>query len=363
MSLVKKDKKDLLFTSYSLGVGGIEAALINLLDKINYDKYNVCLILEKKEGVFLSRINKNVSVKEFRVSENKNVIVRKTINYMKRILFAILNYQNYDFSCCYATYSYSGNKLSRLASTNNAIYVHSNYKHLYNEEEYKEFFNSRSIAEFKSIIFVSNESKNDFLKIYPQFIDKTKVFNNFVDISKIEELSVEKVSEKKPKNKKVLVYVGRLDDNSKKLSRLINIADKIDEVEVWIIGSGPDKEMYETEVKEKKLENKVKFLGLKSNPYTYMKNADYSVLTSDYEGFPVTYLEAIVLNKNIITTIDVSDDYIKISDYASIISKDDKMIKEVKDILKEKKKNKKINLEEIQNKRIKELEKMFDEVI
>lgn len=363
LSLAKKDKKDLLFTSYSLGVGGIEAALINLLDRINYDKYNVCLVLEKKEGVFLSRINKNVLVKEFRVSENKNVIFRKLINCLKRIVFIILNYHNYDFSCCYATYSYSGNKLSRLSSTNNSIYVHSNYKHLYNEEEFKEFFDSRNIDEFKNIIFVSNESKNDFLKTYPKLINKTKVFNNFVDISKIEKLSVEKISEKKPKNKKLFVYVGRLDDSSKKLSRLIDIADKIDEVEVWIIGSGPDKEMYEAEVKEKKLEKKVKFFGLKSNPYPYMKNSDYVILTSDYEGFPVTYLEAIVLNKNIITTIDVSDDYIKISDYASIISKDDKMIKQVKDILKKDKKTKEINLEEIQEKRIKELEKIFDEVV
>ena len=363
LNLVKKDKKDLLFTSYSLGVGGIESALINLLDRINYDKYNVCLVLEKKEGAFLSRINKNVVVKEFRVSENKNVILRKLINYTKRIMFTILNYKNYDFSCCYATYSYSGNKLSKISSSNNSIYVHSNYRYLYNEEEFREFFDNRNIDEFKNILFVSNESKNDFLKTYPKLINKTKVFNNFVDISKIEKLSVEKTLEKKPKNKKLFVYVGRLDDSSKKLSRLIDIADKIDEVEVWIIGSGPDKEMYEEEVKEKKLEKKVKFFGLKSNPYPYMKNSDYVILTSDYEGFPVTFLEAIVLNKNIITTIDVSDDYIKISDYASIISKDDKMIKQVKDILKKDKKTKEINLEEIQEKRIKELEKIFDEVV
>ena len=65
------------------------------------------------------------------------------------------------------------------------------------------------------------------------------------------------------------------------------------------------------------------FVGQKKNPYPYIGLADYIILTSDYEGFPVTYLEAITLNKKILTTIDVSDDSINIGkDYATIISTD-----------------------------------------
>ena len=105
----------------------------------------------------------------------------------------------------------------------------------------------------------------------------------------------------------------------------------------------------------------VVFIGRKENPYPYMKEADYIILTSDYEGFPVTYLEAITLNKNIITTIITSDESINIEDYAYIISKDEEtMIKEVNKILKENKKVSKINIDTIQNKRIKELEKLFN---
>ena len=364
INFLSKSKRRLLFTAYSLDIGGIETSLINLLDRINYDKYDVVVILEKKQGVLLKRVNKKVSLIEYKVSNNKNIIIRKCKNYFNRIKYLIFNYHTYDFSCCYATYSYAGNILTRISSINNSIYVHSNYKYLYNEDEFKNFFDSRSIDEFKNIIFVSNESKNDFLKTYPQLINKTKVFNNFVDISKIKTLSVEKIDETKPKGKKLLVFVGRLDDTSKKVSRIINIAEKIDDIAVWIIGNGPDKEMYEQEVKEKKLDDKIKLLGMKSNPYPYMDLADYLILTSDYEGFPVVYLEGIVLNKKIITTIDVSDDYIKMNEYASIISKDNnQMIKQIKSILKEDKNIKEMDLEKIQNKRIKELEKIFDEVV
>ena len=96
--------------------------------------------------------------------------------------------------------------------------------------------------------------------------------------------------------------------------------------------------------------------------HTLILQADYIILTSDYEGFPVTYLEAIVLEKRIITTIDVSDDKINMGkDYAEIVSKnEDIMVKEVKTILEKPRKIKKIDLALIQKERSKELEKYFD---
>ena len=119
--------------------------------------------------------------------------------------------------------------------------------------------------------------------------------------------------------------------------------------------------MYEDYAKELKVDKQVFFLGRKINPYPYMAQADYVILTSDYEGFPVTYLEAITLNKKIITTIPTSDEYIDIKDYAYIISKDEeKMIEEVKEIITKKKSKSKIDLAEIQEKRIKKLEGIFN---
>ena len=123
--------------------------------------------------------------------------------------------------------------------------------------------------------------------------------------------------------------------------------------------------MYEDLVKKNKLESKVKFLGGKENPYPYMKQSDYVILTSDYEGFPLTYLEAITLNKEIITTIDVSDSQLNIGkDFAYIVSKDEtKMVSEVKKILKEKRKLKKVDFKKLQAEKLKRLEKIIDEVI
>lgn len=355
-------KKKLLFTAYSLDIGGIESALVNLLNYIDYDKYEVCLVLEKMSGYLLKKVNKNVQISEFRVSNHKNIIFRKAINLIHQLSFFLKNYHIYDFSCCYATYSFSCNKLARLASKNNSIYVHSNYRQLYDENSFKDFFDKRNINKFKTIFFVSNESKRDFLEIYSALADRSVVINNFVDVKSIKEKSLEKITLKKKKCETLFVYVGRLDDTSKKLGRAINLIDKIDNTKLLIVGSGPDDIKYRNLVKQKSLLDRVIFVGRRTNPYPYMLQADYIILTSDYEGFPVTYLEAIVLEKRIITTIDVSDDKINMGkDYAEIVSKDeDIMVKEVKTILEKPRKIKKIDLALIQKERSKELEKYFD---
>lgn len=366
LMLIKNKKKRLLFTAYSLNIGGIEKALINLVNKINKDQYQIDILLEKKEGIFLDKVRKEITIKEYKVYNNKNHIIRKILNLWKRLRYIITDYNTYDFSCCYATYSLSGSKLSKIASKNNSIYIHSNYKHLYKKEsEFKEFFDKREIRKFEHIIFVSNESKKDFLNSYQEEEKKCLVLNNFINTKEIIELSKEKIKQQKPKDKTLFMFVGRLDDSSKKLGRAITLIKKLKDTQLWIIGDGPDKKKYQELVESEKLDDRIKFLGAKTNPYPYMNIADYIILTSDYEGFPVTYLEAITLHKSVITTIDVSDDKLEMGkDYAFIISKEEKeMLKQVKAILKEKKIPKKINIEKIQTTRMEEFEKLFNGVI
>ncbi|MDD6941800.1 MAG: O-antigen ligase family protein [Bacilli bacterium] len=366
MMLQNRRKKELLFSINDLRVGGIETAIINLLNNIDHKKYNVTLVMEEKTGVLLKNVNKNVKVQELKVSNNKNVIIRKGINFIRKLNFSILNYHKFDFSCCYATYSLSANKIALTASKNNSIYVHSNYRYIYKDKtEFKNFFNCRNISSFRRIIFVANEAEKDFIKIYPELKNKCLVLNNFIDPDKILKLSTEKISETHPKNKKLFVFIGRLDDSSKKVSRAINLLKNLSDVNLLIVGDGPDRKMYEDLVTKNDLSKRVTFVGQKTNPYPYIKLADYIILTSDYEGFPVTYLEAITLHKRILTTIDVSDESINIGkDYATIISMDEKeMLKDVQKELSSPRKIKDIDIKKIQEERLEKLENIFNEVI
>ena len=364
LSLVKNDKKSLLFTGVNLKLGGIEKSLVNLVNKIDKNKYQVTIILEDAKGELLEKLDKSIKVKEFKVSNNKNKIIRKGINILRRCVYALFNYHTFDFSCCYATYSYSGNKISKLSSINNSIYVHSDYSYIYPDlEDFRRFFDTRGIYDFKTIFFVSLESCRKFTKIYPSLKNRCFVFNNFINLEEIEALSKEKISLTKPRGKTLFVFVGRLDDASKKLGRAFKLVANLDNVVLWVVGDGPSREDYVKEVKKLKIEDRVIFVGSKINPYPYMKKGDYLILTSLYEGFPVVYLEGLALKKKLITTIKVSDDYLKIGkNYGEVIpSNEMKMLEKVKEILNSKKKTDTfLDLEEIQNMRMEKLETIFD---
>ena len=364
LSLVKNDKKCLLFTGVNLKLGGIEKSLVNLVNKIDKNKYQVTIILEDAKGELLEKLDKSINVKEFKVSNNKNKIIRKGVNILRRCSYALFNYHTFDFSCCYATYSYSGNKISKLSSINNSIYVHSDYSYIYPDlEDFRRFFDTRGIYDFKTIFFVSLESCRKFTKIYPFLKNRCFVFNNFINLEEIDALSKEKISLTKPRGKTLFVFVGRLDDASKKLGRAFKLVANFDNVVLWVVGDGPSREDYVKEVKKLKIEDRVVFVGSKINPYPYMKKGDYLILTSLYEGFPVVYLEGLALKKKLITTIKVSDDYLKIGkNYGEVIpSNEMKMLEKVKEILNSKKKTDTfLDLEEIQNVRMEKLETIFD---
>jgi len=360
-----------LFCAYDLGLGGIEQALINLLNNVNYKKYNVTLVLEKKQGIFLNQINKNVNIIEYKVCSNKNVLIRKCINLFRQIKWILFNYKSFDFSCCYATYSLAGNLISRLSSNNTMLYVHSNYTQVYNSlDEIRNFFDNRSIGKFKKIVFVSNESMYDLIKIYPSIENKSMVINNFIDQNKIINKLNDEIEVAKNKNKTLFVFIGRIEHSSKNVFSLIRIFEKLIKVnkniELWMIGDGPDRIEVEKMIKERNLKSYIKVLGSKKNPYPYMKLADYTILVSKHEGFPVVYNESIVLNVPIITTINVSDDFITIPNrFGYIITNNEDEIPDeiIKIINKNSMKMEKIDFNELNKLKIQKLENIFDGVI
>ena len=160
------------------------------------------------------------------------------------------------------------------------------------------------------------------------------------------------------------MFVGRLDETSKRLTLLLDIAKKCkkDKVsaEFWIVGDGKDETMYKEIVRKEKLNN-VTFFGAKKNPYPYMKACDYLILTSRYEGFPVVYNEAIILDKPIITTIDVSDDYVSIPNRFGYVVDENNIYEKVKSLSEKKEKLKeKVDYDVLNKKRMKLIEDLME---
>ena len=358
-------KKKILIASYNLDFGGIETSLINLLKNMNLKKYDVTLVLEEIKGAFLKDVPSGIKIKKYKVSNNKNVLVRKFVNLLKRIKWMLLNYKRYYASICYATYSGPCGFVARTSSRNKILFIHSNYYQAYDKDENKirEFFDNRKIEKYNHIVFVSNESKKDLCKIYPNIEKKSVTINNLIDYERILKLSEKKVDVKRT-TKKIFMFVGRLDESSKRLTLLLEVAKKCKEENVkalfWIVGSGPDEKMYKDIVKNNNLDNVI-FYGAKKNPYPYMKVCDYLILTSRYEGFPVVYNEAIILEKPVITTIDVSDDYISIPNRFGYVVNEKNIYDKVKELSKTKEKIKEtVDYNTLNKKRINLIEQIME---
>ena len=311
--------KKLLFAAYSLDVGGIEKALVNLVNVLQNRGYDITVVLEKKQGIFLNELNKNIKLIEYTPSEKKNLIVRKITNFIHRIQFIIKYKNKYDFSAAFATYSKPSIFVSKVASKNNTLWGHADYLTLFDNDrqKVKDFFKSIKVEQFKNIIFVSEEGKNSFLDIFPQMKEKTIECNNIVNNKEILKLSEEEIEIKKDNKCFTFLNVGRHDEKQKKLTRIIEAGQKLKQddlnFKVLFVGDGKDNTLYRKMVKDKKLENNIIFVGPQKNPYPYFKISDCVILTSDYEGYPVVFLESFILNKPIITT--------KVSDYKDIEGK------------------------------------------
>lgn len=308
--------KKLLFAAYSLDIGGIETAIVTLVNRLQEKGYDITIVLEKKQGIFLQEINPNIHIIEYQPSNSKNILKRKIINVIKRIKF-IVNYKNkFDFAASFATYSNSSSFVARIASKNNCLWGHADYLTLFDnkKEEVKKFFEEKKCHQFKNIIFVSKEGKESFLKVFPELEAKTMVCNNLINDNKIKKMAEEPIELKKDEEKFTFINVGRHDEKQKKLTRIIEAAKQLKQenkaFKILLIGDGQDSKMYQELVKKEKLEDTIFFLGKKQNPYPYFKIADGVILSSDYEGYPVVFLESFILNRPILTT--------KVSDYQEV---------------------------------------------
>lgn len=297
--------KNILIALKNLEIGGIEKSAINLIKYLVEHGNNVTLVLEKKTGKILNEINSKVKIIEY------SPCSIKFINLFKRCKFLIKYRNKFDVSISYATYSKMCSFVARSSSKNSILWCHANYTDLFNGNELKvkDFFYQLHYDKFKKVVFVAKSAKESFMHVFP---NQHNVYfcNNLINYNDIYEKVNENIGLKYNSEIITFLNVGRHDEKQKKLSRILKAAYILKKdgykFRVIFVGDGPDNSKYKRYVKKYNLEKNIIFTGAKENPYPYYKIANCVVLSSDYEGYPVVFLESYVMNKPIITT-NVSD--------------------------------------------------------
>ena len=202
--------KKLIFFAKHMEIGGLEKSLLNLLNNLDLNEYQIELVLEELHGPLLEQLDSRITVREYRLSECKFVPLRKMMNLAKRMLWKWKNQNKYHFSCSYCTYSIIGSRLAQYASPNSCLYVHNDYTTIYPDPgKFKQFFSELHAEHFRHILFVSNESKTSFTSTLPELTGKCDVINNIVEWEQVKLLASEPCDVFKRSEETLCVFVGR----------------------------------------------------------------------------------------------------------------------------------------------------------
>ena len=128
------------------------------------------------------------------------------------------------------------------------------------------------------------------------------IYNPAAD-EKIIDLSQEITDDYSFKNY-TIVNIGRLTKQKDHLTLLkaFKLVIKKAKCNLLIIGEGSEKENIENYIRNNDLENYVKLLGYKSNPWKYLSRSNLFVLSSIWEGFGNVIVETMLLGIPVIST-------------------------------------------------------------
>jgi len=281
------NKKRILFFLPFMHGGGAERVILTLLRHLSREKYELILVLMKKEGRYLSQIPYDITVVDLQVSQVRYAIF-KIVSIIRTqkpdIVFSTLAYLNLIIAIIRPFFS---KNISFIARESNTVSV-SNKR-----EKYPKLFDwlyKNVYKNFDHIVTQAAFMRNDLQENYGIASSKMSIIYNPIDSANIEKLSYH--DKDLYPQKYNLLAVGRL-NYQKGFDMLLSIMTRLDETyHLTIIGEGEDGDVLQKQIKTLGLEDKVHLGGFCENPYAYMKQADLLVLSSRFEGLPNVVLEA-----------------------------------------------------------------------
>ncbi len=319
-------KKKLLIFGYTLDLGGAEKALVDAI-KYLHNKIDIDLYVFNKSGVLSKEIPEDVKIYELKKNKFEYLFFRFVPIYRKYKINKIYNKKKYDYVIGYLE-GRSATWVSDIKDSHPKKYawIHTDvmkYNIGISDNEAK-----KSYHNLDKIICVSNDAKINFCQKYDVDSDKVMVIYNYINEEEIKK----KANEFNPHNKVfTFVNVAKMRDE-KRQDRLVMAAkylkDKGYNFQIQLVGDGANYQKIKDMIEEYQVADKVSLLGLKTNPYPYIKNSDVFVSSSSVEGYGIAIKEALLLKKIIITTDVVGPkEILENGKYGIIVDNNDDSIK------------------------------------
>lgn len=314
--------KELLIMAKSLGGGGSEVALIELINALPEEVYNITLVLLDSDNEYAYRLKKKVNIVQLTFNSSfakslvsmyafpakvlKKLSVNSFIPYYDFISNCVTNVFEKTYDVAIDFYGYGSFVTAFLATK---IQAKKKATWLHDEKLYWLKSVQKYLCKYDKVYGVSQAVVDVFCEEYPQYGNKADVFYNVIDIEEIKRKAEQ--DEVVPfRDVFNIVTVGRLTEQ-KGYDIAVKAANILKKKKIdfawYAIGSGRDEKTLKKLVATYNLEEQFVFLGRKDNPYPYMKNCymkncDLYVQPSRHEGYGLTIVEARVLGLPIVVS-------------------------------------------------------------
>lgn len=321
-------KKNIIFIMSRMAIGGAQKSLVNAINSLDCDKYDITLYVRENKTDIISQIKKNINIvinenkidysyhllplfgevlkrffvliknqkgKEYSERLIRDYVVKKKTDYEKKH-YDVLN-RKYDIAISYLQGFTCKFTEDCVDADTKVCFYHNSTDAL--PDIHKEY-----LPKFNNIVVVSEETRNFLTERYPEISDKISVIKNIVDITAIRDSTLSSEIDKNDADI-MLCTCGRI-SGEKGYDLAVDAAKYLKDKNysfVWnLVGDGPQMDDLKKRVKEYNLEEYIKILGQKSNPYPWINSCDIYVQSSYEEAQPLTIMEAQILQKPVVST-------------------------------------------------------------
>lgn len=328
--------KKILIVIHGMGCGGAEKSLISFLKSLNGNEWNIDLLVMNPNGLFMKDIPEFVNILSDRYCEENYLTPlrnrRKKVCGLRDFLCQIkwqllapiykkkskLKYDEYrwriwgthlpkckgeyDLAISYMHGAPNYYVIEKVNAKKKILWIHNEFEKIgFNADFEKPYF-----AKADQIVTISQACVDNFLHVMPEFKDKICVLENISSPKAINTLAEAKVNDPFFSYDGLkLVSVGRL-NKQKGFDLAIEAANILKNRGIkfiwYILGEGALRGELQKMINDRNLQNEVHLVGIKANPYPYIKNCNIFVQSSRFEGKSIVLDEAKILCRPIVVT-------------------------------------------------------------
>lgn len=299
-----------LFFLPTLGNGGAEKVLVNLVNNMNTEKFDITVKTLFDIGENRERLASHIKYKPCIKKSYKGLThLMKFVT--PKLLHRLFVRENYDIEISYlegiATRIISG---CHNPNVKKIAWVHTGFSNKdFAAHIYKSFAETvKCYKQYDVVACVSKQVRQRFCDMIGIDSQKVVVQYNTNESDVIRTLAGEPITDCIfHKEKFNIIAVGKIIQNKgfDRLAKVLKYLLKDDlNPHIYIVGVGEDKEKIEKYLTDEGIRDSFTFLGYKKNPYKYIAHCDLFVCSSYREGFSTAATEALIVGTPVLT-VDV----------------------------------------------------------